>query len=171
MRFKGSSPCIWDWVTSMKESKLPSVSATLSFRWNYCHDRIEELLSEFINYSENRAVILIFRNSSCRCKVLVPEGTVAERIGVILSCSETNSALQKAHRTNTWLCRLSCRWASVPGWYNVMWKFGFEVQDKKTHVCKLKQAPRAWYDMINSFPMSLPRVNLIPIFTLRLWMM
>ena len=36
-----------------------------------------------------------------------------------------------------------------------MWKFGFEVQDKKTHVWKLKQAPRAWYGRIDSFPMSL----------------
>jgi hypothetical protein len=39
---------------------------------------------------------------------------------------------------------------------------GFEVQDMKTHVCKLKkalyglkQAPRAWYDRIDSFLMSL----------------
>jgi len=31
----------------------------------------------------------------------------------------------------------------------------FKVQDKKTHVHKLKQAPRAWYGRINSFPMSL----------------
>jgi hypothetical protein len=43
-----------------------------------------------------------------------------------------------------------------------MRKFGFEVQDKKTHVYKLKkalyglkQAPRAWYGMIDSFLMSL----------------
>jgi hypothetical protein len=39
---------------------------------------------------------------------------------------------------------------------------GFEVEDKKTHVCKLKkalyglkQAPRAWYGMIDSFLTSL----------------
>jgi hypothetical protein len=39
---------------------------------------------------------------------------------------------------------------------------GFEVQDKKSHVCKLKkalyglnQAPRAWYGRIDSFLMSL----------------
>jgi hypothetical protein len=39
---------------------------------------------------------------------------------------------------------------------------GFEVEDKKTHVCKLKkdlyglkQAPRAWYGRIDSFLMSL----------------
>jgi hypothetical protein len=36
-----------------------------------------------------------------------------------------------------------------------MWKFGFEVQDKKTHVCKLKQDPRAWSGRIYSFMMSL----------------
>jgi hypothetical protein len=35
---------------------------------------------------------------------------------------------------------------------------GFEVQDRKTHVCRLKkdlyglkQAPRYWYDIIDSF--------------------
>src|SRR5713101_3516185 len=39
---------------------------------------------------------------------------------------------------------------------------GFEVEDKKTHVCKLnkalyglKQAPRAWYGRINSFLSSM----------------
>jgi hypothetical protein len=39
---------------------------------------------------------------------------------------------------------------------------GFEVEDRKTHVCKLKkalyrlkQAPRAWYGKIDSFLMSL----------------
>jgi hypothetical protein len=39
---------------------------------------------------------------------------------------------------------------------------GFEVEDKKSHVCRLKkalyrlkQAPRAWYGHINSFLMSL----------------
>jgi hypothetical protein len=39
---------------------------------------------------------------------------------------------------------------------------GFEVEDRKTHVCKLKkalyglkQAPRAWYGRIDSFLMSL----------------
>jgi hypothetical protein len=36
----------------------------------------------------------------------------------------------------------------------VMWKFGFEVHDRKTHVYKLKQATRAWYGKINSFLMS-----------------
>jgi hypothetical protein len=55
----------------------------------------------FNNYSENRAVILSFRNSSCRCKAPVLEGTVAEKVEDILSGSETNSALEKAHRTNT----------------------------------------------------------------------
>jgi hypothetical protein len=29
------------------------------------------------------------------------------------------------------------------------------VQDKKTHVCKLKQTPRAWYGRIDSFLTSL----------------
>ena len=39
---------------------------------------------------------------------------------------------------------------------------GFEVENRRTHVCKLKkalyglkQAPRAWYGRINSFLMSL----------------
>jgi hypothetical protein len=39
---------------------------------------------------------------------------------------------------------------------------GFEVEDKETHVCRLKkalyglkQAPRAWYGRIDSFLMSL----------------
>ena len=39
---------------------------------------------------------------------------------------------------------------------------GFEVQDSKTHVCRLKkalyglkQAPRAWYERINSYLMKL----------------
>jgi hypothetical protein len=39
---------------------------------------------------------------------------------------------------------------------------GFEVEDRKTHVCKLKkalyglkQSSRAWYGRIDSFPMSL----------------
>jgi hypothetical protein len=39
---------------------------------------------------------------------------------------------------------------------------GFEVEDKKTHVCRLKKAlyglkqtPRAWYGRIDNFPMSL----------------
>jgi hypothetical protein len=39
---------------------------------------------------------------------------------------------------------------------------GFEVEDRKSHVCKLKkalyglkQAPRAWYGQIDSFMMSL----------------
>jgi hypothetical protein len=39
---------------------------------------------------------------------------------------------------------------------------GFEVEDKKSHVCKLKkalyglkEAPRAWYGRIDSFLMSL----------------
>jgi hypothetical protein len=39
---------------------------------------------------------------------------------------------------------------------------GFEVEDRKTHVCRLKkamyalkQAPRAWYGRIDSFLMSL----------------
>ena len=39
---------------------------------------------------------------------------------------------------------------------------GFEVQDRKTHVCKLKkaiyglkQAPRAWYERIDSYLMKL----------------
>jgi hypothetical protein len=34
-------------------------------------------------------------------------------------------------------------------------KFGFEVQDRKTHVYKLKQAPRSWYGRNDSFLMSL----------------
>ena len=39
---------------------------------------------------------------------------------------------------------------------------GFEVEDRKTHVCKLnkalyglKQAPRAWYEIIDSFLTSM----------------
>jgi hypothetical protein len=39
---------------------------------------------------------------------------------------------------------------------------GFEVEDRKTHVCRLKnalyglkQAPRSWYGRIDSFLMSL----------------
>lgn len=39
---------------------------------------------------------------------------------------------------------------------------GFEVQDRKTHVCRLrkslyglKQAPRAWYERIDSYLMKL----------------
>jgi hypothetical protein len=84
----------------MKEEKLPSVSTILSFRRSSCHDRIEELLLEFNSYNENRAVILNFKNSSCRCRVLVPEGTVAEKVEDILAGSETNNALQKSHRTN-----------------------------------------------------------------------
>ena len=54
---------------------------------------------------------------------------------------------------------------------------GFEVEDRRTHVCKLKkalyglkQAPRAWYGRIDSFLTSigLPRVKLILTFTSRL---
>jgi hypothetical protein len=32
---------------------------------------------------------------------------------------------------------------------------GFEVEDRKTHVCRFKKAPRAWYGKIDSFLMSL----------------
>ena len=32
---------------------------------------------------------------------------------------------------------------------------GFEVEDRKSHVCRLKQAPRAWYGCIDNFLMSL----------------
>jgi hypothetical protein len=60
---------------------------------NLLYSNINELLSEFNNYSENRAVILSFRNSSCTCRVSVPEGTVVEKIEDILSGCETNSAL------------------------------------------------------------------------------
>ena len=51
---------------------------------------------------------------------------------------------------------------------------GFEVEDRATHVCKLKkalyglkQAPRSWYGRIDSFlkNMGLPRVKWIPTFT------
>jgi hypothetical protein len=54
---------------------------------------------------------------------------------------------------------------------------GFEVEDRKTHVCRLKKAlyelkptPRAWYGRINSFlrAWALPRVKLILTFTSRL---
>ena len=56
---------------------------------------------------------------------------------------------------------------------------GFEVEDRWTHVCKLKkalgglkQAPRGWYGRINSFLTSLgfTKVKLTLTFTLRLWM-
>jgi hypothetical protein len=78
-----------------------SVIEPLSVSMNCYRDRVEELLSEFNNYSENGAVILSFRKSSCRCRVPVPEGTIAERVEDILSGSETDSALQKAHRAST----------------------------------------------------------------------
>ena len=121
----------------MKETNLPSISTTLSFRWNCCHDRIEDLLSEFNKYSENRAVILSFRNNNCRCKVSVLEGTVAERVEDILSGNETDNALRKAHRASTWLSRLSCSWASVQVWYNLMWKFGLWIYltNTRTNMC------------------------------------
>ena len=57
---------------------------------------------------------------------------------------------------------------------------GFEVEDKRTHVCKLKkslyslkQDPRAWYGRIDSFLTGLgfTKVRLILTFTSRLWMM
>jgi hypothetical protein len=58
---------------------------------------------------------------------------------------------------------------------------GFEVEDRKTHVCKLKkalyglkQAPRAWYGRTNSFMMSLgftKSIKQILTFTSRLRMM
>jgi hypothetical protein len=53
---------------------------------------------------------------------------------------------------------------------------GFEVEDKKTHVCKLKkalyglkQAPRVWYEGLTVFrrAWALPRVKLILTFTSR----
>lgn len=28
---------------------------------------------------------------------------------------------------------------------------GFEVQDRRTHVCRLKKAPRAWYERIDNY--------------------
>jgi hypothetical protein len=62
---------------------------------------VYELLSKFSSYSKNKAFILSFRNSSYRCRVPVSEGRVVEKIKDILSGSETDSALQKAHRTNT----------------------------------------------------------------------
>jgi len=84
-----------------------------------------------------------------------PKGTFAKRVEDILSNSEIDSALQKAHRASTWLCILSWSWASVLGWYNEMWKFDFKVHDMKTHVCKLKQDPRSWCGRIDSFLKSL----------------
>lgn len=32
---------------------------------------------------------------------------------------------------------------------------GFEVQDQKTHVCRLKKAPMAWYEMIDNYLMKM----------------
>ena len=32
---------------------------------------------------------------------------------------------------------------------------GFDVQDRDTHVCKLKKSPRAWYERIDSYLMNL----------------
>ena len=32
---------------------------------------------------------------------------------------------------------------------------GFETLDQKTHVCRLKQAPRAWYGRIDSYPQKI----------------
>jgi hypothetical protein len=46
-------------------------------------------------------VVLNYRNSNCRCRVPVPEGTVAERVEDVLSGSETDNALLKAHRGST----------------------------------------------------------------------
>ena len=34
-------------------------------------------------------------------------------------------------------------------------KIWFEVEDRKTRVCKMKQAPRAWYGKTDSFLTSL----------------
>ena len=57
---------------------------------------------------------------------------------------------------------------------------GFEVEDRVTHVCKLKKAlyglkqpPGAWYGRIDSFLKTwyLPKEKLILTFTLRLWIM
>jgi hypothetical protein len=57
---------------------------------------------------------------------------------------------------------------------------GFEVEDKKSHVCRLKkslyglkQAPRAWYGHIDSFltSLALPRVKQTQISTSKLWIM
>jgi hypothetical protein len=38
--------------------------------------------------------------SSCRCRFRVLEGIVAERVGDILSGSEKNNDLEKAHRAS-----------------------------------------------------------------------
>jgi hypothetical protein len=62
---------------------------------------MEEILSEFNIYSKNRAFIINFRNSSCRCRVPIPKGTIIDRVKDILSGSETDCALQKAHRDST----------------------------------------------------------------------
>jgi hypothetical protein len=67
----------------------------------FYRDGVEELLSEFRSYSENGADILSFKKNSCKCRVLVPEGTFSERVEDILSDSETNIFLQKAHRAST----------------------------------------------------------------------
>jgi hypothetical protein len=66
-----------------------------------CRDRVEEILSNFSNYSKNGASILSFRESSCKCRVPVPEGTIAERVEDMISCSEKDNSLQKTHISST----------------------------------------------------------------------
>jgi hypothetical protein len=60
----------------------------------------EELLSDFSNHNENEAVILSLR-PAVGAESQILEGTIAERVEDILPDSETNSALQKAHRAST----------------------------------------------------------------------
>jgi hypothetical protein len=68
----------------------------------------DELLLDFSSHSENETVILSLK-AGAGAESQIPEGTVVERVEDILPDSETDSALQKAHRASTCLCRLSCR--------------------------------------------------------------
>jgi hypothetical protein len=87
----------------MKEEELSSVSVIEPLSISdetVVVIKLEELLSDFSNHSENEAVILSLR-ATAGAESQIPEGTVAERVEDILPDNETDSALQRAHTAST----------------------------------------------------------------------